>query len=608
MGAGSSRWAAVVVATAGLAAALAPAAGAQAPAPCAHDDATCIGERKLEERASAECRRVGDAGAPIADPACFPPNGRRVDRAKVAAHAGTWLHRALAFQYALGEALPFRDAPWLGTHNSFNSTGEFPTLSHTDSNQQLSLVDQLTLDMRSLEIDVHWSPSPRAAPATAAPVVCHAQEQQGIHAGCTSERLLGDVLSGVAGWLNRPENRDQVLLLYLENALDGHEDVARGVLDATLKRADGTPLVYRAGATDADCRSLPLTLTRRAVLDAGAQVVIVGNCGTGWNSRVFAWGGNVRVEERPQGYTAQNCGGVSATTYATRLVRFFEDSTFLTPAAAQLSGGDLATPDDGIDPATAAAMTRCGVDLLGLDQLLPDDGRLDSVVWSWGPGKPAAADGACALQGADGRWTTGACAPPRVAACRLPDGGWTTTAEPVAWDGAAAACASQGAEFDLPRTGSDNARLRTAAPVGEVWVAHRAFAETGGTGDNGAGNGTGQTGVSPAAAPTATSPPSPARPVSRAASAACRVAPARARVARRTLVCRIRLAPGATGTATLSLTRGTRTHARARRALRAGGGTVTVRTARALTPGAYAVAITLTGQTRARLRRHIAVR
>jgi hypothetical protein len=599
----------------------APGAGAQSQ--CSHTDPACIGLGKLGERGSAECRRAGDAipGGPVSDPSCQAPVGREVDRAKVAAHAGTWLHRALAFQYALGETLPFREAPWLGTHNSFNSTSEFPTASHTDSNQQLSLVDQLALDVRSLEVDVHWSPTPRAgadglATEGRAPVVCHAEERQGVHAGCTTERLLGDVLAPVAEWLNRPENRRQVILLYLEDHLEGPAGhaAARSVLDATLKRpgqAAGS-LVYRAGANDGDCRSLPLSLTRRAVLDAGAQVVIVGDCGDGWDGFVHQWGGSVRYEDRPTGYVAKGCGGVSRATYDSHLVRFYEDSTFLTPAAAQASGDSLASADEGIDPATAAAMVRCGVDLFGFDQLLPDDGRLESTVWSWAPGKPAAADGGCAFQGADARWATAPCAGARPAACRTA-GGWTVTPGPVAWDAAAAACTDAGGSFGVPRTGYDNAQLRTAAGAAEPWLAEHPFTEAGGGGTGGGpaggaapggppGSGSPGGGASAGSGPGPSRTPSP-RPVSHAAAASCRLLPGR-RLARRTLVCAIRLAPGATGTATLTLTRGGRTYARAVRRLRSGGATVTVRSA-PLPRGAYALTVALSGQTRARLQRRL---
>ena len=99
------------------------------------------------------------------------------------------------FQYALGDGLPLRDAPWIGTHNSFNSATEMgPTLSDSDPNQQLSLVDQLRLDVRSLELDVHWFLN--------RPVVCHAD---GDFTGCSIETTLDvELARSTAGWRSIP--------------------------------------------------------------------------------------------------------------------------------------------------------------------------------------------------------------------------------------------------------------------------------------------------------------------------------------------------------------------------------------------------------------------
>jgi len=56
------------------------------------------------------------------------------------------VHRTAAFQYQLGAGIPLQKTKWLGTHNSFNSVNDSPTPSHTDSNQQLSLTQQLDVD------------------------------------------------------------------------------------------------------------------------------------------------------------------------------------------------------------------------------------------------------------------------------------------------------------------------------------------------------------------------------------------------------------------------------------------------------------------------------
>ncbi|MFL5870414.1 MAG: hypothetical protein ACJ75R_04990, partial [Solirubrobacterales bacterium] len=135
----------------------------------------------------------------------------------VASARADWVQGALADQYELGSSLPLRNAPWVGTHNSFNSVAEMsPTLSDLDSNQQIKIVDQLDLGVRSIELDLHWIPS-LSPYGGFSPVVCHGTDK---HVGCSIEKPLGPVLDEIGGWLREPEHRDQVLLLYLEDHLD----------------------------------------------------------------------------------------------------------------------------------------------------------------------------------------------------------------------------------------------------------------------------------------------------------------------------------------------------------------------------------------------------
>jgi hypothetical protein len=390
----------------------------------------------------------------------------QVSKPPIDAYLGSWAHRALGLQYALANDVPFRDAPWVGTHNSFNSIAEMgPTLSTLDSNQQLSLTDQLRIDVRSLELDVHWFASVQTGLAQT-PVVCHAQSN---HLGCSIERTLPSVLAEIAAWLRA--HPDQVLLVYVEDHLDGQPGYDAGA--AALHAAFGS-LLYAPPAGGA-CTPLPLDLTRDRVLAAGAQVVVASRCGQGaaWHGVAFDWSSH--LETRPVGFQDYpSCGpDFTRAQYDGNLVRYFEDSTLVTATA---TGLGQASEDDGITPATAAAMMRCGVDLLGVDQLHPEDGRLEALVWSWAPGQPGAT-GDCALQRPDGRWETGDCAVPNRVACRAPDGTWSVPAGVVAQAGAAAVCQAAGAVFATPRTGYENQLVKGAAAGAPVWIAdHRAGA------------------------------------------------------------------------------------------------------------------------------------
>jgi hypothetical protein len=124
-----------------------------------------------------------------------------------------------------------------------------------------------------------------------------------------------------------------------------------------------------------------------------------------------------------------------------------------------------------LTPERVAAMARCGVNLFGFDQLLPDDGRIEASIWSWLKDEPNRSAGSCTLQRSDGRWLTGPCRSRHPAACRTATG-WTLTPHAVPYNGASAACRAQGARFDLPRTGYENSLLRQTAGNTEVWLRH----------------------------------------------------------------------------------------------------------------------------------------
>ena len=572
-------------------------------------DPFCVGIRKLAERASAECRRVG-----IPEEHCYTGSGRRVIRASVDAHQSSLVHRALAFQYRLGNTVPLRDAPWIGTHNSYNSTSEMPTLSHTDSNQQLSLVDQLEIDIRSLELDIHWQASARTAsnPASAAetrgrgPVVCHARPADEMHAGCTTERLLSDVLAEVRSWLDA--NRDQVLLVYLEDHIADGPEATTGVgddgLDPQARHARVArvlddrlgSLIYRP-APSGDCTKLPLDLTREKVLQAGARVVLVSGCdagSVGWSHAVFNWkSGDIEKEERPERAPDRrfkdypDCGPhYSRSDYDTYLIRYYEDSTWI-------AHSPVGTPDDGITPATAAAMTRCGVDLFGLDQILPEDGRLESLVWTWTAGDPPS-DEECAVQRADSRWATRGCREKRPAACRAADGSWTVTAEPVSFTDAAARCTDVGGRFDLPRTGYDNVQLRdaTGSGGGEVWLDHGEPPKPEPESEDPVNPGSGAAAAPPAPGPSSGGAARGVDRTHRPVRARRGRATARCHVRRRRVVlCRVVPAARRPALAQARLARRGRTYARGKALLRGRRGTLRLRSRRVLRRGTYAVTL-----------------
>lgn len=257
------------------------------------------------------------------------------------------------------------------------------------------------------------------------------------------------------------------MLLYLEDQIDdpaGYAASAKVVRDAL-----GSRLYVPSGPA---CTTLPLELTRDAVRAAGRQVVVTGDCGTGaWQGVSHSWPDSVRFEARPQGYGAYPaCGGAEAIAARPKIVRYFEDSTFLAPAAARTG---VTSVDDGLTPATVREMGRCGVDLLGFDQLVPGDPRLAALAWTWIDGPPAAGDPTCTARRTDGRWEPRACRTKLRPSCRRPDGSWFVLARTTTRNAAGPACRKARGLFRSPRTAYQNQLLTDAAKAGETWIAYR---------------------------------------------------------------------------------------------------------------------------------------
>ncbi|HEY1358375.1 MAG TPA: phosphatidylinositol-specific phospholipase C domain-containing protein [Thermoleophilaceae bacterium] len=372
-----------------------------------------------------------------------------------AASEHAWTQRALALQYSLAGDVPLSNTPWVYTHNSFNSRAEMgPTLSDTDANQQLSITDQLNDGVRHLEIDTHWFGG-RA-------VVCHALDN---HVGCSLEKPLATVLGEVRDWLRA--NPSQVLLLYLESHLDNDTGYAAGA--AAIQSSLGD-LVLRPPSKGSRCDPLPLSLTRDEIRKRGKRVLLMGPCGDGnaWRGWVFDETRRKTGSDNAAFRPFPGCGpDFTRGQYDAYPIRYYEDSTQLSKTAA---GGKT----DPITAAIAARMIRCGVDIIGFDQLTTDDPRLEAVVWSWARGQPGAA-GNCAVQRPDGRWEARACSERHRAACHTRTGAWRVSGLSGPAPSAPRLCGGS-RRTAVPRTGYGGQLLETAqkrAGAGAVWLGYR---------------------------------------------------------------------------------------------------------------------------------------
>ena len=404
---------------------------------------------------------------------CVTVDGRLISPELVDAYENSWTPRALALQRGLDDSVPMLNELWVHTHNSFNAEAYSPTVSGLDPNHIYSITDQLRIGIRAIEIDVHWAPSLDGLPSDGgfAPIACHGTTVNvgavNVHVGCSVEVHLRVRLSEVRAWLGRPENANEVLMLYLENQMDDDPLAHQRATEAIASTLGD--IVYRPSGTG--CTPLPLDTTRAEIRASGKRVILTGNCGPGaWTSWVFErgprWNEGSNGDVYPD-YPACIAAERVPNDYDHNWIRTWEDSTWL---SAMLDGSRQAST---IDAVQARRMVRCGVDMIGFDQLQPFDPRLDAVVWSWATNQPGV--GACAYLGSDGRFRSGDCLTPRPFACVSAAGEWSV-APAGSWSDGAAACNADGRAFSVPRSGFTNELLKAAASGEEVWLDYQLLA------------------------------------------------------------------------------------------------------------------------------------
>jgi hypothetical protein len=430
----------------------------------------CLGITHLTRMAARLCRSAGGGDL------CDTVDGRQINEFLVAAHERSWIAQALALQRSLDDDVALQEELWLHTHNSFNAEAYSPTLANIDPNHVYSLRDQLRMGARAIELDLHWAPHPSGDPLNGfnAVVLCHGE---GIpigplvyHLGCTVDPTLRDGLVEIRQWLD--ENPNEVLLIFLENELDGNP-IAHDLAARDLSEVFGD-LIYE---TDSSCGSLPVDTSRKSIRSSGARVILTGNCGPS-----AAWGGLVHERgprwdesglEYGDDYPAYPCSEErTAHDYPHKLIRRQGSETGLELLLDE--GGDV-TPSDAFN------MARCGVNLLGMDNLVPFDPRAVALVWSWAEDQPG--PGSCAYQGSDGRFYADDCLEHRPFVCVTTDGAWIATESGGPWTDGPEACGAMGATFSVPKNGYENERLTQAKGGGEAWLNYSEIPDAGWTPD-----------------------------------------------------------------------------------------------------------------------------
>jgi hypothetical protein len=288
----------------------------------------------------------------------------------------SWLYQALILQNTIDQYTPLVHATFIGTHNSFNAKAyQIPLLRYIDPNQIVSITDQLQMGMRTIEFDAHWYINRHMKYDV---LLCHGFNN---HLGCSPfDRPIADGLAEVRDWLLQHPN--EIILLYIEKHLDGHENKLHDLLTQYLG-----PLIYRpqdfklhkAG----QCQALPLSLSKHGILALKKQVLIISmNCADNespLNDVIFA--GHFKD------LTMDMFNDTASDSQHQYWWRIFENRTLY---------GQWSKKSKLINKRDVTDILAAGFNWLALDKISVDDPRLAQLIWSWAKGYPRPGQGQCA--------------------------------------------------------------------------------------------------------------------------------------------------------------------------------------------------------------------
>jgi hypothetical protein len=356
----------------------------------------------------------------------------------------SWQNLALQKQNKLDINLPLGQASFLYTHNSFNSSAYANLGSYWDPNHVLPLVGQLDMGVRAIELDIHWTATDSGNQQIQ---LCHGTND---HTGCSIfDRRFADGIKEVNSWLRQNQNRQEVVMIYLEDHLDGHYDEAINIMQQYFAE-----LVYKP----AGCQGIPHNISKADILAAGKQVLLIGgNCATSnWSNYVFngVW---PTKNGSFSGYPTCTVDGMSAEQIKNTLVRIYEDSTNLT----EWFGDHNQT----IRAQVMNDAVKCGLGIVGAEPLTEYDSRMAAAIWSWAEGEPNNYNGNenCAVLNAEGRFNDVNCENANAFACFDKNNtDWRISQQKSAWINGEPICQAEFGStyhFAVPRRAPENLDL-----------------------------------------------------------------------------------------------------------------------------------------------------
>jgi len=356
----------------------------------------------------------------------------------------SWQGKALAKQRLLDIYSPIADNNIPGTHNTYNSEAyrscNFSVgCRYLDPQQKYSIHDQLKIGARFIEIDVHWTVKMEG-------IFSYPKRLLMCHGFCSiNDKYLTEGLGEIKNWLNSSDSDNQVLILYFEDHMDGRHQDAYNQVNGYFG-----DWVYASNG----CGNIPNTLTKADVIAEGKKVVIWGDGGcsgnSNWKNMVFTGLGDIG--------------------------RIWEDRTTVGSIGDIFTGGS----DDYIYASDVTNYFAQGANIVNLDDMVTNDGRLEAGIWSWDRNEPNNWGGNqdCALQWGNGRWDDQSCSNIYAFACENTNNGeWSISQSVGSWHEGESACQSLGSgfRFGVPTNSLANQKLKTAKEAkgySNVWLNH----------------------------------------------------------------------------------------------------------------------------------------
>ncbi len=309
----------------------------------------------------------------------------------------TWLYWAIQEQLRLAKHDPINNIMFLAGHNAYNNTAD----GYLFPNQYYSITDQLRIGGRVIMLDVHYGNSSFWEGSAAS--LCHGLST---HVGCSStNRMFSSAVKEIATWLKKIENRQEVVILEIEDEVSKGIDGANHINDP-IKEYLGE-LIFKP--TDKNPHRWP---TIAEMVEANKRIVVLWQGTPSFDSEYLfngKWSGDYKDSLRSaylKLFRSETCTGGNNTDL-TQKTHYFEKFSEVYEDRVKLSPNPLGLVVGKITQENLAELANCNVNIIGLDQILYVDGfnRLKGAVWSWQEGDEGQfGDGV--VQTLNGRWAS----------------------------------------------------------------------------------------------------------------------------------------------------------------------------------------------------------